>query len=58
MLTVAELIRYRLQNERYIFRVAESILPTPYGEFRIIAYESEVNGGESHLALVKRRRRH
>jgi 3,4-dihydroxy 2-butanone 4-phosphate synthase/GTP cyclohydrolase II len=53
MLTVAELIRYRLQNERYIFRVAESMLPTPYGEFRAIAYESEVNGGESHLALVK-----
>ena len=53
ILTVAELIRYRLQNERYIFRVAESLLPTPYGEFRVIAYESEVNGGESHLALVK-----
>jgi 3,4-dihydroxy 2-butanone 4-phosphate synthase/GTP cyclohydrolase II len=53
MLTVAELIRYRLQNERYIFRVAESLLPTPHGEFRVIAYESEVNGGESHLALVK-----
>jgi 3,4-dihydroxy 2-butanone 4-phosphate synthase/GTP cyclohydrolase II len=53
MLTVAELIRYRLQHERYIFRVAESVLPTPYGEFRVIAYESEVDGGESHLALVK-----
>ncbi|GGH11911.1 3,4-dihydroxy-2-butanone-4-phosphate synthase [Silvibacterium dinghuense] len=53
MLTVAELIRYRLQNERYIFRVAESVLDTPHGEFRVIAYESEVNGGESHLALVK-----
>src|SRR5580700_9153217 len=53
MLTVAELIRYRLQNERYIYRVAESPLPTPYGEFRMIAYESEVNGGESHLALVR-----
>jgi 3,4-dihydroxy 2-butanone 4-phosphate synthase/GTP cyclohydrolase II len=53
MLTVAELIRYRLQNERYIFRVAESVLPTPSGEFRVIAYESEVNGGESHLALVR-----
>src|ERR1700742_4086199 len=53
MLTVAELIRYRLQNERYIFRVAESVLPTPYGDFRVIAYESEVNGGESHLALVR-----
>ncbi|AXC09426.1 3,4-dihydroxy-2-butanone 4-phosphate synthase [Acidisarcina polymorpha] len=53
MLTVAELIRYRLRNERYIYRVAESMLPTPYGDFRMIAYESEVDGGESHLALVK-----
>ena len=52
MLTVAELIRYRLQNERYIHRVAESMLPTPFGEFRMIAYESEVDGGESHIALV------
>ncbi|MBV8631073.1 MAG: 3,4-dihydroxy-2-butanone-4-phosphate synthase [Silvibacterium sp.] len=53
MLTVAELIRYRLQNERYIYRVAESAMQTPYGEFRVIAYESEVDGGESHIALVK-----
>jgi 3,4-dihydroxy 2-butanone 4-phosphate synthase/GTP cyclohydrolase II len=53
MLTVAELIRYRLRNERYIYRVAEGTLPTQYGEFRMIAYESEVDGGESHLALVK-----
>lgn len=53
MLTVAELIRYRLQNERYIHRVAESILPTAFGEFRMIAYESEVDGGESHIALVR-----
>src|SRR5271167_2449467 len=53
MLTVAELIRHRLRNERYIYRVAESMLPTPYGEFRMIAYESEVDGGESHLALLK-----
>ena len=53
MLTVAELIRYRLQHERYIFRVAESVLPTQYGDFRMIAYESEVDGGESHLALVR-----
>src|ERR1700712_1036961 len=46
MLTVADLIRYRLQNERYIHRVAESLLPTSHGEFRMIAYESEVDGGE------------
>ena len=53
MLTVAELIRYRLQHERYIHRVAESMLPTPFGDFRMIAYESEVEGGESHIALVR-----
>jgi 3,4-dihydroxy 2-butanone 4-phosphate synthase/GTP cyclohydrolase II len=52
MLTVADLIRYRLQNERYIRRVAEAQVPTPFGEFRMIAYESEVEGGESHVALV------
>jgi 3,4-dihydroxy 2-butanone 4-phosphate synthase/GTP cyclohydrolase II len=53
ILTVAELIRYRLRNERYIVRAGESRIQTRWGEFRMIAYESEVNGGESHLALVK-----
>lgn len=52
MVTVADLIRYRLQHERYIRRVAESVMPTAYGDFRMIAYESEVAGGESHVALV------
>jgi 3,4-dihydroxy 2-butanone 4-phosphate synthase/GTP cyclohydrolase II len=52
MLTVAALIRYRLQNERYIHRAGEAMLPMPYGEFRMIAYESEVDGAESHVALV------
>jgi 3,4-dihydroxy 2-butanone 4-phosphate synthase/GTP cyclohydrolase II len=53
ILTVAELIRYRLRNERYIVRAGESRIQTRHGEFRMIAYESEVNGGESHLALVR-----
>ncbi len=53
ILTVAELIRYRLRNERYIVRAGESRIQTRWGEFRMIAYESEVNGGESHIALVK-----
>jgi 3,4-dihydroxy 2-butanone 4-phosphate synthase/GTP cyclohydrolase II len=52
MMTVADLIRYRLQNERYIHRVAEATMPTAYGDFRMIAYENEVDGGESHVALV------
>jgi 3,4-dihydroxy 2-butanone 4-phosphate synthase / GTP cyclohydrolase II len=53
MLTVAELIRYRLRHERYIVRAGETRIQTRYGEFRMIAYESEVNGGESHIALVR-----
>ena len=50
---MAELIRYRLRHERYIVRAAESLIQTRYGEFRMIAYESQVNGGESHIALVR-----
>jgi 3,4-dihydroxy 2-butanone 4-phosphate synthase/GTP cyclohydrolase II len=52
MLTVAELIRYRLENERYVHRVGEAMLPTRHGEFRMIAFESQLDG-ESHVALVK-----
>ncbi len=52
MLTVAELIRYRMAHERYVRRLAESIVPTAYGEFRMIAYESEITG-DSHIAMVK-----
>jgi 3,4-dihydroxy 2-butanone 4-phosphate synthase/GTP cyclohydrolase II len=53
MLTVAELIRYRMQHERYVHRVGEAMVGTRHGEFRLIAYESEVDGGESHMALVR-----
>jgi len=53
MLTVAELIRYRMQHERYVHRVGEALVNTRYGEFRVIAYESEIDGGDSHLALVR-----
>ena len=53
MLTVAELIRYRMQHECYVHRLGEAMLPTQHGEFRMIAYESEVEGGESHVALVR-----
>ncbi|OLB21881.1 MAG: 3,4-dihydroxy-2-butanone-4-phosphate synthase [Acidobacteriales bacterium 13_2_20CM_55_8] len=53
MLTVAELIRYRMQHERYVHRVGEALVATRHAEFRLIAYESEVDGGESHVALVR-----
>src|SRR6201997_264662 len=52
MLTVADLIRYRMQHERYVRRVAEAILPTRYGEFRMIAYASDVDQ-DQHIALVR-----
>jgi 3,4-dihydroxy 2-butanone 4-phosphate synthase / GTP cyclohydrolase II len=53
MLTVAELIRHRMAHERYVHRVGEALVGTRFGEFRMIAYESEVDGGESHVALIK-----
>jgi 3,4-dihydroxy 2-butanone 4-phosphate synthase/GTP cyclohydrolase II len=53
MLTVAELIRYRMAHERYVHRVGEALVGTGCGEFRLIAYESEVEGGESHIALIR-----
>jgi len=53
ILTVAELIRYRMAHERYVHRVGEALVDTRYGEFRLIAYESEVDGGESHVALIR-----
>src|SRR5713226_7139111 len=53
MLTVAELIRYRMAHERYVHRVGEALVDTRFGEFRLIAYESEIDGGESHVALVR-----
>ena len=52
MLTVAELIRYRMQHERYVRRVGEALVQTKYGEFRLIAYTSDIDN-ESHLALVR-----
>jgi len=53
MLTVAELIRYRMQHERYVHRVGEAMIETKHGEFRLIAYQSEVDGGGSHMALIR-----
>ena len=51
MISVADLIRYRLQTERFIRRDAEGVLRTEAGEFRTIAYSSTIDP-EVHLALV------
>jgi 3,4-dihydroxy 2-butanone 4-phosphate synthase/GTP cyclohydrolase II len=52
MISVAELIRYRLKTERFVKRVAEGTVETEFGEFRTIAYSSDLNP-EYHLALVR-----
>jgi 3,4-dihydroxy 2-butanone 4-phosphate synthase/GTP cyclohydrolase II len=52
MMTVADLIRYRMRHERLVHRIGEATLPTPFGEFRMIAYESEM-ARNSHIALVR-----
>jgi 3,4-dihydroxy 2-butanone 4-phosphate synthase / GTP cyclohydrolase II len=52
MVTVADLIRYRMQHERYVRRIAETVLSTRYGDFRMIAYASDVDH-DQHIALVR-----
>jgi 3,4-dihydroxy 2-butanone 4-phosphate synthase/GTP cyclohydrolase II len=52
MISVAELIRYRMKHERFIRRVAEGCIQTEFGDFRSIAYTSDLNP-EYHLALVQ-----
>jgi len=50
-ITVAQLVGYRLATERLVHRAAEARLPTPFGEFRIVAYRNDVDTAE-HVALV------
>jgi 3,4-dihydroxy 2-butanone 4-phosphate synthase/GTP cyclohydrolase II len=52
MLSVAELIRYRMKTERFLRRAGEGVLDTEFGPFHAIAYTSELNP-EYHLALVR-----
>ncbi|HVB33909.1 MAG TPA: 3,4-dihydroxy-2-butanone-4-phosphate synthase [Patescibacteria group bacterium] len=51
LVTVADVIRCRMQHERFVQRMAETVLPTRYGEFRMIAYTSALDR-EVHVALV------
>jgi 3,4-dihydroxy 2-butanone 4-phosphate synthase/GTP cyclohydrolase II len=52
MITIADLIQYRMRTEALVRRVASASLPTDHGEFRVIAYESVIDR-ETHVALVK-----
>jgi 3,4-dihydroxy 2-butanone 4-phosphate synthase/GTP cyclohydrolase II len=51
-ITVAQLVAYRLTRTRLVQRIAEAGMPTNLGDFRVIGYESILDGRE-HLALVK-----
>jgi len=52
MITIADLIQYRMQHEALVHRVASASLPTDHGEFKVMAYESAIDR-ETHIALVK-----
>jgi len=52
LITIADLIKYRMGTERMVRRVGEADLPTRYGQFRVFAYES-VTDRETHVALVR-----
>ena len=53
IVTIADLVAYRMRKELLVRRAAETILPTPFGgEFRAIAFENDVDDAQ-HLALVK-----
>jgi 3,4-dihydroxy 2-butanone 4-phosphate synthase / GTP cyclohydrolase II len=51
MITIRDLIRYRMLHERLVRKIAEASLPTGYGAFRVHAFESLLDG-EHHVALV------
>jgi 3,4-dihydroxy 2-butanone 4-phosphate synthase/GTP cyclohydrolase II len=52
VVTIAHTIAYRMRNESFVHKEAETTLPTPFGEFRAIAFSNELDKSE-HLALVK-----
>ena len=52
IITVADLIRYRLRTERFVRKVGETTLPTPHGDFRMMIFESILDQ-QTHVALVK-----
>jgi len=52
IVTIEEIIKYRQHKERLIRRVSEAKLPTDYGDFSIIAYDTDIDD-KTHLALVK-----
>ncbi|HYH08369.1 MAG TPA: bifunctional 3,4-dihydroxy-2-butanone-4-phosphate synthase/GTP cyclohydrolase II [Thermoanaerobaculia bacterium] len=52
IISVADIIQYRMQTEKHVHCLASPVLPTDHGEFRVYAYQSDITG-EEHVALVK-----
>jgi len=52
MVTVADLIKYRRRNEKLVRRAATVAMPTRYGDFKAVGYESVIDGGH-HVAIIK-----
>ncbi|HEX2123401.1 MAG TPA: bifunctional 3,4-dihydroxy-2-butanone-4-phosphate synthase/GTP cyclohydrolase II [Thermoanaerobaculia bacterium] len=52
IISVADIIKYRMQYEKHVHCLASPVLPTDYGDFRVYAYKSDITG-EEHVALVK-----
>lgn len=52
IITIKDLIKYRIKREKIVKRIVETNLPTPYGNFKLIVYEDIVDK-EVHLALIK-----
>ena len=52
LVTIADLINYRMRTERLVRKVAEARLPTEFGHFQVVAFESLLDG-ETHIALVR-----
>ncbi len=51
IISVADLVRYRISKETLVRKIVETVLPTDYGEFRAVVYENVING-ETHLAMA------
>ena len=52
IVTIKDLIQYRMQRESFVRRVTSASMPTEHGDFEVIAYENTIDQG-NHLALVK-----
>jgi 3,4-dihydroxy 2-butanone 4-phosphate synthase/GTP cyclohydrolase II len=52
MITIADLIQYRMRTERLVKRAATAKLPTEFGAFHLFAYENQIDG-QAHVALVR-----